>query len=451
MYRICFFLILIGFLASCEDTSVKPSPYTGTYTRINTFTKDKMTDQYFWADEVKDKNIEADLDPATYFANMKYAGDPWSHITKSQGLGEIADASGNENGFGYNLNFWEDGGYIIAEVNFVYSNSPAAKAGLKRGDIITRMNGKKITTENYTDLYYNNTLSIGLSEDEMSEPYKTLELTAQNFTINPILEYGVITHDERKVGYVAYSNFVYRNATSLLQLNDVFQKLKEQGIEELILDLRYNTGGYMLAVKRLCSLIAPEEVVESEEILIHKRWNDAYQKKYADTPEMMEERFDKTVPTDARLNLPRLWVITSKVTASASELLISALSPYMEVHVIGETTVGKNMGGITFTPPENDLQGWNISLISLLYTNSEGRSVRNGIVPEIPVAETFPHRESLGDPKEPLLAVVLEMIPGKIEATMPARSMSTSKYRQIIPERVKANSVVLFENQEEGK
>ena len=424
MYRICFFLILIGFLASCEDTSVKPSPYTGTYTRINTFTKDKMTDQYFWADEVKDKNIEADLDPATYFANMKYAGDPWSHITKSQGLGEIADASGNENGFGYNLNFWEDGGYIIAEVNFVYSNSPAAKAGLKRGDIITRMNGKKITTENYT---------------------------AQNFTINPILEYGVITHDERKVGYVAYSNFVYRNATSLLQLNDVFQKLKEQGIEELILDLRYNTGGYMLAVKRLCSLIAPEEVVESEEILIHKRWNDAYQKKYADTPEMMEERFDKTVPTDARLNLPRLWVITSKVTASASELLISALSPYMEVHVIGETTVGKNMGGITFTPPENDLQGWNISLISLLYTNSEGRSVRNGIVPEIPVAETFPHRESLGDPKEPLLAVVLEMIPGKIEATMPARSMSTSKYRQIIPERVKANSVVLFENQEEGK
>ena len=157
MYRICFFLVLIGFLASCEDTSVKPSPHTGTYTRINTFTKDKMTDQYFWADEVKDKNIEADLDPATYFANMKYADDPWSHITKSQGLGEIADASGYENGFGYNLNFWEDGGYIIAEVNFVYSNSPAAKAGLKRGDIITRMNGKKITTENYTDLYYNST------------------------------------------------------------------------------------------------------------------------------------------------------------------------------------------------------------------------------------------------------------------------------------------------------
>lgn len=452
MYKIDFLLVLIVFFASCEKTSVKPSPYTGTYIRINTFTKDKMTDQYFWADEVKDKKIETDLDPATYFDNMKYTGDPWSHITKSQGLGEIADASGYENGFGYNLNFWEDEGYIIAEINFVYSNSPAAKAGLKRGDIITRMNGEKITTENYTDLYYNRTLSVGLSEDEKSEPYQTLELTAQNYTIDPILEYGVITRDERKIGYVAYSNFVYRNTTSLLQLNNVFQSLKEKEVEELILDLRYNTGGYMLAVKRLCSLIAPEDAVEGEKILIHKRWNDAYQEKYADTPEMLEERFDKTVSPDARLHLPRLWVITGKVTASASELLISALSPYMKVHVIGETTVGKNMGGITFTPPENDLQGWNISLISLLYTNSEGRSVQNGIQPELYLAETFPHRENLGDPKEPLLTATLDLIDRttnteNVKTNPLSRNVSVQKYRQIIPERVKAHSVVLFENQ----
>lgn len=448
MYRICLFLVFIGLLLSCEDTSVRPSPSRGTYVRINTFTKDKMTDQYFWANEVKDKQIEEDLDPATYFANMKYTEDPWSRITKSQGAGEIADASGFDNGFGYNLNFWEDKGYIIAEVNFVYDNSSAAKAGLKRGDLITRMNGKKITTENYTDLYYSSSLSIGLSENETAEPYKTLELTAQNMAINPVLEYGIITHQERNIGYVAYSSFVYRNTTSLLQLNNVFKELKEKGIEELILDLRYNTGGYMLAVKRLCSLIAPEEVVESEELLIHKRWNDVYQAKYAEMPEQLEEHFDKTVPEASRLNLPRLWVITSKVTASASELLISALSPYMEVHVIGETTVGKNMGGITFTPTESDLQGWNITLISLLYTNSRGESVRGGIRPEVHMAETFPHQHELGDPNEPLLAATLAQIPGKTPSLLKARSMSPERYNQIIPERVKAASVVVFENHE---
>ena len=171
-----------------------------------------------------------------------------------------------------------------------------------------------IRDRNYTDLYYSSSLSIGLSENETAEPYKTLELTAQNMAINPVLEYGIITHQERNIGYVAYSSFVYRNTTSLLQLNNVFKELKEKGIEELILDLRYNTGGYMLAVKRLCSLIAPEEVVESEEVLIHKRWNDAYQAKYAEMPEQLEEHFDKTVPEASRLNLPRLWVITVSYT-----------------------------------------------------------------------------------------------------------------------------------------
>ena len=95
--------------------------------------KDKMTDQYFWADEVKDKNIDPDSNPAEYFATMKYPEDQWSRITSSKGLGEIADASGYDEGFGYNLTFWEKEGYIFADVNFVYPNSPAAKAGLKRG------------------------------------------------------------------------------------------------------------------------------------------------------------------------------------------------------------------------------------------------------------------------------------------------------------------------------
>ena len=306
------------------------------------------------------------------------------------------------------------------------------------------MDGKKITTENYTNLYYKSVLSIGLSEDEVSEPYKTIELTAQNFTINPILAYGVIDHEERKIGHIAYSSFVYRNTTSLLQLNNVFQKLKEEGIEELILDLRYNSGGYMLAVKRLCSLIAPESVVESEEILIHKRWNDVYQEKYADIPEQLEERFDKTVPADSRLNLSRLWVITGKETASASELLISALSPYMEVNVIGVPTVGKNMGGITFTPTESDLQGWNITLISLLYTNSRCESVRGGIQPKEYIPEPFPHRYELDDVNDPLLAATLALIPGKTPVALKSRSMSVEKYNRIIPE--KASSVVIFED-----
>lgn len=93
-----------------------------------------------------------------------------------------------------------------------------------------------------------------------------------------------------------YTDFVFRGNTSLAQLNHVFQTLKSANIDEFILDLRYNQGGYIFAVKQLCSLLAPEEVVENEELLIHKSWNKAYQEKYADDPTRLEEHFDKTVP-----------------------------------------------------------------------------------------------------------------------------------------------------------
>ena len=87
MYKLFSLFILAGFLQSCEDsTGTRPSPGPYNYARINTFTKDRMTDQYFWAEEVKDKNIDPDSNPEEYFATMKYGGDIWSRITRSSGL-----------------------------------------------------------------------------------------------------------------------------------------------------------------------------------------------------------------------------------------------------------------------------------------------------------------------------------------------------------------------------
>lgn len=447
MYRLFFFLILAGFLSSCENSrGVSPTPGPYSYVRINTFTKDKMTDQYFWADEVKDKNIDPDSNPEEYFASMKYNEDHWSHITKSSGQGEIADASGYDNGFGYDLTFWEKEGYIFADINFVYPNSPAAKAELKRGDLITHLNGERITTANYTDLYYAGKLSIGLSADELSEPYETKELTAQTYLVDPVLDFGIIPWDNKQVGYMAYTNFVYRSPASLNQLNSVFQKLKTEKIDEFILDLRYNQGGYIFPVKQLCSLIAPEEIVNAEELLVHKHWNRIYQQKYANDPSKLEERFDKTTPEMSRLNLKRLWIITSKVTASAAEMLISALSPYMEVNVIGDITMGKNMGGIIYTPDEKDLQEWNIMLISTEYTNCRGESVIGGIKPMYFIQEQFHHQHQLGDPQEPLLASALQLISREpvTASNRINRSNSEGKLQRIIPPFVQAKSLLLF-------
>ena len=444
MNRTLFFFILIGFLSSCEDSHrVSPTPIHYAHARINTFTKDKMTDQYFWADEVRNKEIDPESNPEEYFATMKYPEDHWSHITNTKGEGEIADASGYESGFGYNLNLWEKEGYIFADINFVYPNSPAARAGLKRGDLITHINGERITTENYTNLYYASRLSISLSEDEISEPYATKELISQTYMIDPILDYGLIPVEDQRIGYLIYTDFIYHGTSSLQQLNNAFQALKAENIDEFILDLRYNQGGYIFAVRQLCSLLAPEEAVENEELLIHKIWNNTYQAKYTDTPSQLEERFDKSVPVD----LKRVWVITSNLTASAAEMLISALSPYMEVNVIGDTTMGKNMGGIIYTPNDKDLQDWNIMLISTEYRNSLGESVKDGIPPMFSISEQFHHQHQLGDKEEPLLAATLQLITQNTPPVVnnpSSRSHNLKTPRRIIPKFVQAKSRLLL-------
>ena len=180
---------------------------------------------------------------------------------------------------------------------------------------------------------------------------------------------------------------------------------------------------------------------------MYKNWNRVYQQKYTDDPAKLEERFDKTVPETSRLNLKRLWVITSKVTASAAEMLISALSPYMEVNTVGDVTMGKNMGGIIYTPEEKDLQGWNIMLISTEYTNSRNESVMGGLVPKYPMLEQFHHQYQLGDPQEPLLATTLQLISRKPVATPNRMSRSVSeegKLQRVIPPFVQAKSVLIF-------
>ena len=142
-------------------------------------------------------------------------------------------------------------------------------------------------------------------------------------------------------------------------------------------------------------------------------------------------------------------MITSKVTASAAEMLISALSPYMEVNVVGDITMGKNMGGIIYTPNDKDLQNWNIMLISTEYRNNRGESVKGGIPPMFPILEQFHHQHQLGDKEEPLLAATLQLITQDAIATpvmnsRSSRSLDTGTPRRIIPKFVQAKSRLLL-------
>ena len=162
------------------------------------------------------------------------------------------------------------------------------------------------------------------------------QMTKRLVTIPTVSLTSVFNVDGRKVGYLHFRNFV---RPSIAALDQAFETLKQSGVTELVLDLRYNGGGLVDVAVHLASLIGGS--LTSGQVLAVYDHNDKNQR-YNETL-----RFEN--PSQA-LNLDRLVVITTRATASASELIVNSLRPYIPVATIGETTYGKPVGqyGVPF-------------------------------------------------------------------------------------------------------
>jgi carboxyl-terminal processing protease len=139
---------------------------------------------------------------------------------------------------------------VIAQVLYVLPNSPAAAAGFKRGDIISKVNGQTITTSNYVSLLYSGatTFSFGLAQIQNSALVDTdlaRSVTATSFQANPVFMDSVYTVGGKTVGYLVYNQFVPApNNSNGSEYDDevdaIFSNFKAKGVNELVLDLRYN-------------------------------------------------------------------------------------------------------------------------------------------------------------------------------------------------------------------
>ena len=265
-----------------------------------------------------------------------------------------------------------------------------------------------------------------------TETGKTVSMTAANTQIDPVLVDTTYEVGGKKVGYLHYTRFVYASDDDLDHLTTVFRRFKSEGVKEFILDLRYNPGGYEMAAQRLATLLAPESAVASEEVLLEKQWNAMWQAYYeAHGGVNLVTRLDKEVAADARLgDLERLWVITGSGTASSSEVVINGLKPFYGDRLIqvGETTYGKYVGGVTRIPDDEEISDWRLSLITCTDVNSEGTSVKGGLVPDIPIEDNVLDSYPLGDTSEFLLGLVLH---GMQNLSTPAGSRSMSQSVQL--------------------
>ena len=333
---------------------------------------------------------------------------------------------------------------VFGVVRYVLPNSSAASQGVVRGMIFTGVDGVALTVSNFRNLLFgaNATYTINLAtynnngtpetdDDTITPNGNAITLTKEVITENPILINRIIEINGARIGYLMYNGFRISN-TRLTELNDVFSTFNSENIDNLVLDLRYNGGGSVSTAIFLASMITGQETGEP---FFTEEWNSGFQAAFEDqNPEALVNPFVNEMiirnsdddiifqQTINSLNLTKLYVLTTGSTASASELVINGLRPYIEVIQIGDNTTGKPQASTTIYDSEdfqrqNANQNHFYALQPLIYeaANADGFSqYYDGLEPTLgfKLNEDFGNMGVLGDINEPLLERAIADITG---------------------------------------
>ena len=309
---------------------------------------------------------------------------------------------------------------IFGYVRYIVPGSDAATKDIKRGAIFYGINGTQMTVSNYQSLLANDTFTLNLADynaGAITANGKSVSLTKTVVAENPILINKVITSGSHKIGYLLYNGFYADYDT---QLNDAFATLKSQGVTDLVLDLRYNGGGSVQTATRLASMITGQY---TGKVFAKQQWNPKINSYFeSNNPDALRNNFtDKigTTPINS-LNLSKVYILTTKSTASASELVINGLKPYMEVVHIGDVTTGKNVGSVTlYDSPtfgkenRNPNHRYAMQPIVLKIVNASNfGDYFNGLTPTYQLKEDYGNLDVLGNTTEPLLSTAIGKITG---------------------------------------
>ncbi|MFA6400068.1 MAG: S41 family peptidase [Salinivirgaceae bacterium] len=404
--------IAIFFLSSCKKEKEDPQNQV-----VNQWIYDVMSEVYFWYSEIPDGMEPTGIEePESYFNRLLYSTeDKWSFITDDY-TGLMAEFEGTPKTMGFSPAFGQyyNSENVFMVVEYVYENSPAQKAGLKRGHIITKINNQQLTTSNYADLAYSDSYTVTLAEVSGNGIFDTnqkLTMTSEVLAINTIILDTVLNVIGQNIGYLVVSEFTSEEAF-VQWASPVFKSFKSQNINNLIVDLRYNRGGEMQAAIWLASAIAPYTTTLNQQLFVTLKFNDQLQA-YMDMNNESSYRF-KTIANE-NLNLQTVYFLTTHYsTASASELVIVGLEPYMNVVQVGENTYGKYTG-MWAIPDTEDVprHNWGMLPIVMKYANANGKTdFKDGLMPDYYVEDDLMHAVPFGDKTDPQLGKAIELITG---------------------------------------
>lgn len=407
-------LALTGLLSSCgEDRSGEYYALIATKTWIY----EVMQKNYlFYQDIPAEENLDFFKKPADFLISAASSKDQkngyvFSHVDSVQ-----TRAISTYPCFGFEAVLVRtDGGSNALRVLYTEPDSPAEEVGLKRGDWIIAIDNKKISTSDYatyinrpTKAYSFTLANYNPYPEEVDDPefnyvefdtLSTIQMPAPRYVEEQdILKTSTITAGNRKAFYILYNEF----GENTDALKELFSQLNGQTFDDIILDLRYNPGGYVSTSQIMGTALAPASAMGQP--FLQMTYNDKINK-----TEVLN--FDASLlPGSTTLSYQNLYILTSGNTASASEIIINCLRPYMEgrLYQVGMPTFGKNAAQQLFTNEEApNIELW---LTTTYLSNSQGfyEYYTNGLQPDFEVEENYAEKlGELGSEEDQLLQPIL--------------------------------------------
>lgn len=404
--------LLAALLAACGGGGGSDAPQGSAQCDLasqKAWLRGYMQDWYYWSGSAPNPEPAGYPTLADYFGALKFAAyprygtEPWSYFQDSASYNRFF-AEGRTLGYGLFVNGSER--QLPLKVRLTEPLSPAAAAGLQRGDTIVSIDGVAAAELIQGDFAV---LDASRAGDRITVVVDTaggrrsVVLTAAEYTLTPVpvsrlLELG----DGRRAGYLMVKDFITQaEAPVAAALAD----FRAAGARELIVDLRYNGGGRISTATQLASQIVG--ALQSGQVFTTLKYNAAHQGSNRDF------RF-APAPAPA---FGRVVVLTGSRTCSASELLVNGLAPYAEVITVGGTSCGKPFGFNPLASCENTF-----NVVNFRAVNARGLADYDaGIVPDCAQADDFDG--ALGDPAETLTAAALGRLrTGSCPAAASARS-----------------------------
>lgn len=437
-------VLLTPMFFSCEPDvidrkQVKHDSLMAVYKHVNKWILENMDTYYYWDHKLPKITVDT-LSPDAFFESLLYKfnastapdGDRFSWIQDN--YKELQDmlsgVTTNEVGFDFKLyRMSSSNDNVIGQITYTKRGTYAEEIGIKRGMWFDRINGTVMTISNYRDLltFSASTVKVGFKQETYTTEGTFIALvdggeatiqTLSNYSEDPVYLDTIYNIGQSKIGYLVYNFFSPDNGNGNLtydkKLNMVFGKFKSAGITELVVDFRYNSGGYSSSSRHLASMMVPN--LNRNNVFTYYRYNTEVQGYYVEqygmdylnnyfTEKLLNAGVEIENINNAGAKLNRIYILTGEYTASASEMIINGLKPYVRIVIVGDVTYGKNVSSITIFEPNDPLNKWGMQPIIGKVFNSLGESdFTAGFVPDFPVDDVGENGiKQLGDIQEKLL------------------------------------------------